>query len=76
MACTADVKEVVRVNLGEIIERGLESFLDLLAEKTGHELLMDINYKIVGHESDTLLIEVTGCVEQEEDDGADAPAAS
>ncbi len=53
----------VPVDLSEIIEGDLESFLDLLSEKvTGTELLTDITYEIVGFEEAILFIKVTGDV--------------
>ena len=64
-----DIKKVVTVELSDLIDNNLEGFLDILSEKAvGHECLMDINYKIVGHESDTILkIEVTGYVDPDDD---------
>lgn len=54
---------IVPVDLSDIVEGDLESFLDLLSEKvTGTELLMDINYDVVGFEENTLFIKVTGDV--------------
>lgn len=56
---------LVRVYLAEIIDNDLEGFLDLISEKlTGSTLLMDIEYRVVGHESanDLILLEVSGDV--------------
>jgi hypothetical protein len=51
----------VRVELAEIVDNDLEGFLDLLSEKhTRSNLLMDIDYKIVGYTDDALIIEVSG----------------
>lgn len=50
----------VRVGLDEAVDLDLEGFLDLIAERAGHPLLMDFTYKVVGHEGDTLILEVTG----------------
>lgn len=76
MKTTCDVKELVTVSLAEIFEGGgFEAFLDLIAKKAGHELLQDIDYKIVGIAGETTIqLEVTGCVEVENDDGEE-PAA-
>lgn len=52
---------VVEVDLSEIIDTDLEGFLDILSERaTGSPLLMDISYKVIGCENDTLKIEVDG----------------
>ena len=54
---------VVAVDLSEIIEGDLESFLDLLSEKlTDTELLMDVTYEIAGFEENGLFLKVTGDV--------------
>ena len=53
--------KTVEVDLHEIIDNDLEGLLDILSERaTGSPLLMDISYRIVGHENDTLKIEVDG----------------
>lgn len=59
------VKGVIRVPLSGIIGKTLEDFLDMLGNKlTASDLLMEINYSVVGAESDgTLLIEVSGNAE-------------
>ena len=55
------IEQKVWVSLSEVIEHNLEGFLDLLAERAGFPLLMDIDYSIVrwdaGH---GLVIEVSG----------------
>jgi hypothetical protein len=53
--------KIVEVDLSEIIDTDLEGFLDILSERaTGSPLLMDISYRIVSVENDTLKIEVDG----------------
>ena len=55
------VSGVVAVHLGDIIDRDHEGLLDELSLLlTGSELLMDITYSVVGHEGDTLWLEVAG----------------
>jgi|SRR5581483_11248625 len=56
------VSGIVALHLGEVIDHNLESFLDDIAVKLmGSELLMDINYRVVGFRPDgTLLLCVTG----------------
>ncbi len=55
------VKGVVAVDIGDIATGNYELFLDLLSERlVGNELLMDIQYRVVGHSADVLHIEVTG----------------
>jgi hypothetical protein len=55
------VSGVVAIDIGDIIELDLEGVLDELSLRlTGTELLTDITHKIVGHDGDTLWIEVTG----------------
>lgn len=57
------VTDVVRVDLDDVIVRDREGFLDLLSTRlTGDELLMDIEYNVVGHDGDTLFIRVSGNV--------------
>lgn len=57
------------VSLGEIIDRDLEGFLDLLAELVGKPLLMDINYGVQAVNPDgTLLLWVTGDTSECDDD--------
>lgn len=54
---------VVTVDLSDFIDNDLEGILDLLSERlTGGPLLMDIAYKVVGHDGDALHIEVSGDV--------------
>lgn len=55
------VSGVVRVRLSDVIDRDLESFLDLLGDKlVGSALLMDIRYEIVGGKGDEVFLRVTG----------------
>jgi hypothetical protein len=62
---------VVKVDLSEIIESDLEGFLDLLGELVGSPLMQDISYHVVGHDDDTLHIEVHGDVSEDIDDDKD-----
>lgn len=56
------VKGVVAIDLSDFIDSGgLEGTLDLLSERLiGNECLMDIHYRVVGHEGNTLHVEVEG----------------
>ena len=55
------IRKQIKVSLSEAIDHDLEGWLDLLAELAGYPMLMDISYRIVGHEGDeTLCIEVCG----------------
>ena len=70
------IEGVVAVDLSDVIDNDLEGFLDLISYKmTGTELLMDINYNVVGHEEDMLFIKVRGdvsnIVDCEDDDSYD-----
>ena len=52
---------VVAVDLNDIIDGDLESFLDLLSTLlTGSPMLSDIEYKVVGADAGDVLIEVDG----------------
>lgn len=68
------VSGVVEVELGTVIREDHETFLDTLSMKlTGSELLMDVNYDVVGHAGDTLHIRVEGDASEivkDEDEGA------
>jgi hypothetical protein len=59
---TESVKGVVCMELNDMLEHDLDSFLDALGNKlTGSNLLMDISYQLVGVSEDhCMLIEVTG----------------
>ncbi|SRR5579884_2815086 len=63
-ACVAQkeyVSGVVPVLIGDIIDRDHEWLLDELScLLTGSELLMDITFKVAGHNGDTVLFSVTG----------------
>lgn len=59
------VEGYVRMHISDMIDNDLETFLDLLSLKlVGNELLMDINYNVVGlaDEQDTLILKVRGDV--------------
>jgi hypothetical protein len=59
------ISGVVKIELSRFIDCNLEGVLDMLSEAlTGTQLLMNVNYKVVGHDGDTLLIEVSGDPEQ------------
>jgi hypothetical protein len=59
------VTTTVQVDLGEVIDRDLEGFLDLIAERSGDPLLMDIGYAVDRAEGDSLVIRVWGeCCEE------------
>jgi hypothetical protein len=61
----AYIKGVVAVDLSDAIDNDLEGWLDLLSEKlTDSPLLMDTNYEVVGHQGDTLHLQVTGDASQ------------
>lgn len=51
------------ITLADVIDRGLEAFLDFIAyELTGSDLLMDIGYKEIGYINGYIILEVTGDV--------------
>lgn len=58
------VEGYVMVHISDLIDNNLEGFLDIISEKlVGSDLLMDINYEIVGYrESNTLILKVSGDV--------------
>lgn len=58
----AYITKQVSIGLDEIVGLTLEEFLDRLSELAiGSELLMDINYRAIGVNTDgTLVLEVTG----------------
>ena len=58
-----DVAGYASVDLDQIINNDLEWFLDTLADRIGQPLLMDIHYRVVGHDRDTLLFLVRGEVD-------------
>ena len=62
----------VEVDLSEVIGLldpvGLEGFLDLLGERVGNPLLMDVNYEVISPTGDTLTIKVTGDDSNREED--------
>ena len=51
---------VVRVDIDKIIHCDQDEFLDLLSNAlTGSDILGDIAYRVVGHDGNTIRIEVT-----------------
>lgn len=62
-----DVDKVINVELHHMIDYNLEGFLDIIAEKTGHPLLMDIEYEAVGVCNGEVMLRVRGFVEDEDD---------
>lgn len=56
------ISEVIAVDLSEIVDAGgLEGFLDLISNRlTGSDLLMNVDYVVVGHEGDELHLRVSG----------------
>lgn len=64
----------VLVELDDMIDNDLEAFLDILVERIGAPLLMNVEYKVVGVEDEyTVVMKVTGDFsevfeEEEEDD--------
>lgn len=60
---------LVTVDLSEVIDNDLEGFLDLLAERSGHPLLMDITYTLVSASDGALYLTVSGDTSAE--DGED-----
>jgi hypothetical protein len=59
------IKKYVWVSLGELIDYDLEGFLDLIAERAGYPLLMDIDYDISEHKNNEVLLRVTGIDNEE-----------
>lgn len=59
-----EVSELAKVDLEEVIGMDLEQFLDHVSDSVGYPLLQDIQYVVEGHEGDTLLVRVTGYVEE------------
>ena len=62
----------VWVSLDDIIDGDIERFDDLLAEGVGDPLLTDIDYRIVEHRQDAILLEVSGepCADEQGGDAA------
>ena len=60
------IEGVIKIEMAQIIHSDMEEFLDILSEKlVGSCLLSDISYKIVGHESDyVLLLSVSGDISE------------
>ena len=57
------------------IATDLEGFIDLISEKAGKPLLMDVNYDIVSAKGNTLTIEVTGDASMDEEEEEEAENA-
>ena len=63
----------VSVDLSDLIDGNLESFLDLISERAGFPLLTEQSYAIVGFTGETTLtLRVTGNVEMELDSRNDS----
>lgn len=61
MGRNTEVKGVIAIHLDDIVNHDSEDYLDFLSNKlTDSPLLMDIKYKVVGHEGNILFIEVRG----------------
>lgn len=60
------IKENVYIEMNDLIDNDFEQLMDLMSSKiTGTELLMDINYRIVGlHDEYTMIVEVTGDISE------------
>lgn len=60
------IKENVYIEMNDLINNDFEQLMDLMSSKiTGTELLMDINYRIVGlHDEYTMIVEVTGDISE------------
>jgi hypothetical protein len=56
---------VVPVELSEIIDNDLEGFLDIIGERVGSPLMQNIGYHVVGHNDNTLHLEVHGDVSED-----------
>ena len=58
---------VIEVSLGEIIDRDLEGFLDLISERTFKTpVAMNVEYSIIGHRDHVVLLMVTADIEDED----------
>jgi hypothetical protein len=58
---------VIEVSLGEIIERDLEEFLDLISERAFNTAAaMNVEYSIIGHRDHAVLLTVTADIEDDE----------
>ena len=56
-----EVTGVIRIELSDAIENGLEGFLDFISEElTGSPLLMSIDYEIIIADKDWIYLKVTG----------------
>lgn len=56
-----EVTGVIRIELSDAIENGLEGFLDFISKKlTGSPLLMDIDYEVIVADKDWIYLKVTG----------------
>lgn len=58
----------IHLDLEEVIERDREQFLDLILERAGHPLGMDVSYDVVGvNEDGTLRVRVAFLVDEEDE---------
>ena len=58
---------VIEVSLGEIIERDLEEFLDLISERAFNTAAaMNVEYSIVGHRDHAVMLMVTADIEDDD----------
>lgn len=56
-----EVTGVIRIELSDAIENGLEGFLDFISEElTGSPLLMDVDYEVIVADKDWIYLKVTG----------------
>lgn len=62
------VSTTVTVDLDEIIDTDLEGFIDLILERAGDPLGMDVSYNVVGVEDSSTLIVRVHYIESESDD--------
>ena len=53
---------VVPIDLSDVIDNDLEGFNDLICEAVGSQLMQSISWHVVGHDDNTLHIEVHGDV--------------
>ena len=56
-----EVTGIIRIELSDAIESGLEWFLDFISEElTGSPLLMDVDYEVLAADIDWIYLKVTG----------------
>lgn len=67
------VEGYIEVHVSTLVDNDLESFLDIISEElVGSDLLMDVNYSVVGLEDNDMLIlkvsgDVSSIIDEEED---------